>query len=191
MSAVENKALARRVIEEMFNKGNLDVADELFAPDYVDHDPAMPEDVRGPEGFKEYVCAYRSAFSDLHIQIEDQIAEGDKVVTRWTGTGTHERRGPRGHRTHRQPGDAAGDGDRTHLRRQARGGLGGLRLDEHDAAAGRHVAPHRQAGSGERHSPDPSCVQIRCLHKSTPSDRLLVQSMQRLQSRELPYKRNN
>ena len=90
MSAVENKALARRVIEEMFNKGNLDVADELFAPDYVDHDPAMPEDVRGPEGFKEYVCAFRSAFSDLHIQIEDQIAEGDKVVTRWRGTGTHD-----------------------------------------------------------------------------------------------------
>ena len=90
MSAVENKALARRVIEEMFNKGNLDVADELLAPDYVDHDPSMPEDVRGPEGFKEYVRAYRSAFSDLHIRIEDQIAEGDKVVTRWTGTGTHD-----------------------------------------------------------------------------------------------------
>ena len=46
--------------------------------------------MRGPEGFKEYVRAYRSAFSDLHIQIEDQIAEGDKVVTRWTGTGTHD-----------------------------------------------------------------------------------------------------
>ena len=90
MSAEENKALARRVMEEMFNKGNLDVADELLAPGYVDHDPAMPEDVRGPEGFKEYVAAYRSAFSDLHIRIEDQIAEGDKVVTRWTGTGTHD-----------------------------------------------------------------------------------------------------
>ena len=90
MSAEENKALARRVLEEMFNKGNLDVADELLAPEYVDHDPAMPEDVRGPEGFKEYVGAFRSAFSDLHIQIEDQIAEGDKVVTRWTGTGTHD-----------------------------------------------------------------------------------------------------
>ena len=90
MSAEENKALARRVIEEMFNNGNLDVADELIAQDYVDHDPAMPEDVHGPEGFKEYVSAYRSAFPDLHIQIEDQIAEGNKVATRWTGTGTHE-----------------------------------------------------------------------------------------------------
>src|SRR5215207_3996021 len=90
MSVEENKALARRVLEEMFNKGNLDVADELLAPDYVDHDPAMPEDIHGPEGFKEYVGAYRSAFSDLHVEIEDQIAEGDKVVTRWTGTGTHD-----------------------------------------------------------------------------------------------------
>ena len=90
MSAGENKALARRVIEEMFNKGNLDVADELLAPEYVDHDPAMPEDVQGPEGFKEYVRAYRSAFSDLYVRIEDQIAEGDKVTTRWTSTGTHD-----------------------------------------------------------------------------------------------------
>ncbi len=89
MSTEENKAPARSVLEEMFNKGNLDVADELLAPDYVDHDPAMPEDVCGPEGFKEYVGAFRSAFSDLHIQIEDQIAKGDKVVTRWTGTGKH------------------------------------------------------------------------------------------------------
>src|SRR4028119_364722 len=90
VSTEENKALARRVLEEMFNKGNLDAADELLAPDYVDHDPAMLEDVHGPEGFKEYVGAYRSAFSDIHLEIEDQIAEGDKVVTRWTGTGTHD-----------------------------------------------------------------------------------------------------
>ncbi len=90
MSAEENKALARHVIEEMFNNGNLDVADEYIAPDYENHDPAMPEDIHGPEGFKEYVGAYRSAFPDLHIQIEDQIAEGDKVATRWTGAGTHE-----------------------------------------------------------------------------------------------------
>ena len=74
----------------MFNKGNLDVADEHIAPDYENHDPAMPADIHGPEGFKDYVSMYRSAFPDLHIEIEDQIAEGDKVATRWTGTGTHE-----------------------------------------------------------------------------------------------------
>src|SRR5215207_4204368 len=88
--AEENKALARRVMEELFNEGNLDAAEELIAPDFVDHDPAMPEDVRGPEGFKEYVRAFRSAFPDLHVRIEDQVAEGDKVVQRWTGTGTHD-----------------------------------------------------------------------------------------------------
>ncbi len=90
MSAEENKALARRVIEEMFNKGNLDIADELIAPEYVDHDPAMPEDVRGPEGFKEYVRAYRAGSSDLHVRIEAQVAEGDLVATRWTATATHD-----------------------------------------------------------------------------------------------------
>ena len=66
-SAEENKALARHVIEEMFNNGNLDVADEHIAPDYVNHDPTMPEDIQGPEGFKEYVGAYCTAFPDLHI----------------------------------------------------------------------------------------------------------------------------
>ena len=63
MSTEENKALARRVLEEMFNKGTLDLADEVFAPDYVDHDPAMPKDIRAPEGFKEYVSMFRTAFS--------------------------------------------------------------------------------------------------------------------------------
>jgi predicted SnoaL-like aldol condensation-catalyzing enzyme len=67
MSAEENKALARRVIEELFNNGNLDLADELIAPDYVDHDQAMPEDIHGLEGFKEYVSMYRSAFPDINI----------------------------------------------------------------------------------------------------------------------------
>ncbi len=90
MSAQENKALARRVIDEMFNKGNLDLADEVFAHDYVAHDPAMPEDIHGPEGFKEFVGMYHSAFPDLHVEIEEQLAEGDLVATRWTATGTHE-----------------------------------------------------------------------------------------------------
>ena len=90
MSAEENKAVVRRVIEEMFNKGNLDAADELIAPDFVQHDPAMPEEVHGPEGFKNFAAAYRAAFPDLHMNIEEQIAEGDLVATRWTVTGTHD-----------------------------------------------------------------------------------------------------
>ncbi len=90
MSSEENKAVVRRVIEEMFNEGNLDAADELIAPDYVQHDPAMPEEARGPEGFKEFAAAFRAAFPDLHMEIEEQIAEGDLVATRWTCTGTHD-----------------------------------------------------------------------------------------------------
>jgi steroid delta-isomerase-like uncharacterized protein len=90
MSAEENKAVVRRVIEEMFNEGNLDAAYELIAPDYVQHDPAMPEEARGPEGYKEFAAAYRTAFPDLHMEVEAQIAEEDLVTTRWICTGTHE-----------------------------------------------------------------------------------------------------
>jgi steroid delta-isomerase-like uncharacterized protein len=63
--------------------------DELFAPHYVLHDPAVPGEVRGPEGIKQYVGMYRSAYPDTRFTVEDQIAEGDEVATRWTGRGTH------------------------------------------------------------------------------------------------------
>ncbi|HZG63210.1 MAG TPA: ester cyclase [Rubrobacteraceae bacterium] len=86
----ENKAIARRALEEVFSgQGNLDVADELFAPNYVGHDPASPGDIRGPEGAKEFAGMYRSAFPDVQMSVEDQVAEGEKVVTRWIASGTH------------------------------------------------------------------------------------------------------
>lgn len=84
-----NKALVRRWFEELFNEGRLEVADEIVAPDHVDHDPTLPDTPAGPEGVKASVSLYHGAFPDAHITIEDQIAEGDKVVTRWTGRGTH------------------------------------------------------------------------------------------------------
>ena len=84
----ENKALVRRVIEEVWNQGKLDVAEEIFATDYIFHAP-LPGEVRGPEGPKQRVSMYRTAIPNLQLTIEDQIAEGDKVVTRWTSTGTH------------------------------------------------------------------------------------------------------
>jgi predicted ester cyclase len=85
-----NKAIIRRVIDELLNgQGNLDVADELFAPEYVGHNPASPQDTRGPEGVKGFASMFRSAFPDVHFSVEDQVAEGDKVVTRWRGSGTH------------------------------------------------------------------------------------------------------
>jgi steroid delta-isomerase-like uncharacterized protein len=85
----ENKALARRWADIM-TQGDLDLADEIYAPDYVDHDPTMPEDVRGVEGAREFYSMYRSAFPDAEITIEDQLAEEDTVATRWTGRGTHQ-----------------------------------------------------------------------------------------------------
>lgn len=85
----ENKALARRWADIM-NEGNLGLVDEIYAPDFVGHDPAMPEDVRGVEGAREFYSMYLSAFPDAEVTIEAQLAEGDMVATRWTGRGTHQ-----------------------------------------------------------------------------------------------------
>lgn len=88
MSAEENKAKVRRVFEEAWNKGNLAVVDETSDPKGVGHVVGSP-DLRGTEAVKQFITVYRTAFPDLHITIEDQVAEGDKVVTRWSSTGTH------------------------------------------------------------------------------------------------------
>lgn len=86
----DNKALARRWFEDFFNTGDLDVAEEIVAPNHIYHDPAFPEPPSGPDGQKQVVSLYRSAFSDTRITVEDQIAEGDMVATRWVGRGTHD-----------------------------------------------------------------------------------------------------
>ncbi len=88
MSA-ENKALVRRLFEEIWNKGNLSVADQIFATNYIHHDPSTPDFGRGPESEKKRATLYRTAFPDLQLAIEDLVAEGDRVVTRWTARGTH------------------------------------------------------------------------------------------------------
>ena len=85
----ENKAVSRRIIEECFNQGNLALIDELHTADYVDHD-APPALANGPEGMKQLIGMYRAAFPDVHIIIDDILAEGDKVALRWTATGTHQ-----------------------------------------------------------------------------------------------------
>ncbi len=90
MAAEENKAVVRRELEEIFNHtGNLDVADEIYARDYLGHQPA-PDDIQGVEGAKHFAVIFRRAFPDLRTTVEDQVAEGDKVATRWTARGTHE-----------------------------------------------------------------------------------------------------
>jgi steroid delta-isomerase-like uncharacterized protein len=86
-----NKALSRRFLEEVFNNGKLNVLDEIIAKDHVTTGPGtLPGLPTGPEGQKQLVTVYRNAFPDVHFTVDEQIAEGDKVVTRWTGHGTHQ-----------------------------------------------------------------------------------------------------
>ena len=89
MRTEENKSILRRYFEEAWNRGQLDVLDDIVAAHYVNHDPAVPGLLPGPDGLKAIMTGFRAAFPDLHFSIEDQIAEGDKVVTRWTMRGTH------------------------------------------------------------------------------------------------------
>jgi serine phosphatase RsbU (regulator of sigma subunit) len=86
----ENKATFRRYIEEVWNQGRLELADEIFAR-YLAHQPDGPTLERGPEDVKRFVGEFRVAFPDLRINVEEQIAEGDKVVVRATIRGTHQR----------------------------------------------------------------------------------------------------
>jgi steroid delta-isomerase-like uncharacterized protein len=86
MSTEQNKAIIRRWIEEGWNKGNLAVIDQVYAPDYLQHEPA-PETVSSSEALKHYVGVYQAAFPDLNLSIEDLIAEGDKVVWRFKSSG--------------------------------------------------------------------------------------------------------
>jgi predicted ester cyclase len=88
MSTEQNKALDRRYVEEVLNKGDLGVIDEIMAPNYVGHVPGFPPSDR--EGDKQLIAMFRAAFPDLHFIIEDQIGEGDKVVHRLTARGTHQ-----------------------------------------------------------------------------------------------------
>jgi steroid delta-isomerase-like uncharacterized protein len=87
----ENKRIARRVAEEGFSKGNVDVIDELVAEDIVNKDPSVPPEIPpGREGIKILAQGYVNAFPDMNFKIEDQIAEGDQVVSVWSASGTHQ-----------------------------------------------------------------------------------------------------
>jgi predicted SnoaL-like aldol condensation-catalyzing enzyme len=78
------EALVRRAIEAIWNRGELVVADELFGPDYVNHDGLIPDFVRGPEAIKISVAVYRIAFPDLRITVDELSADGETVVIHWT-----------------------------------------------------------------------------------------------------------
>ena len=86
-----NEALAHRFHMDIFQEGNLDAADEILSPDFVWHGAFSPgEDQRGPQPIKQVASALISSFPDRRITHEDVVAAGDKVLIRWTMTGTQE-----------------------------------------------------------------------------------------------------
>jgi steroid delta-isomerase-like uncharacterized protein len=89
LSEDARKALVRRFYEEVWGRGNLDVANELFADEYERHDFRSGDPTRGAEGQKEIARAFRVAFPDLSWEIDFSLADGDFVVGRWTASGTH------------------------------------------------------------------------------------------------------
>jgi steroid delta-isomerase-like uncharacterized protein len=86
---IENTEIVREFVEQAFNEGNLEVADEYLAEDFVRHDPDMG-DVRGREKYKEFIEMNRTAFPDYHETIDNIITQGDTVMYRWTLHGTQE-----------------------------------------------------------------------------------------------------
>lgn len=88
MSADQNKAIVRRMTEEFYNQGDIERAEDFFADTYVHHDPASPH-VRDRDGLKEVVRAFRAGCPDLHITIDELLADGDTVTKRWTYHATH------------------------------------------------------------------------------------------------------
>jgi steroid delta-isomerase-like uncharacterized protein len=87
-NAEKNKAIVLRHWEEVVSKGKLDLIDETFAPDFVAHE--ADQDIRGPEGVRQFIVMLRAAFPDLQVTVEDVLAEGDKVVQRWSARGSHQ-----------------------------------------------------------------------------------------------------
>jgi len=88
MSLDGNKALSRRLYEEVFGHGNLAAADEILAEGCVSHGPGSPPAV-GADGIKRQAALLRTAMPDLRVTLNDQLAENDRVASRWTGGGTH------------------------------------------------------------------------------------------------------
>src|SRR5690242_5639577 len=86
----DNKELIVRCLDEVWSRGNLDALGQYFSPDVVRHGPPSTEgDRRGLDGMRQVVTMYRTAYPDLVVRPEQQLAEGDTVVTRWSASGTH------------------------------------------------------------------------------------------------------
>ena len=85
----DNKAVIERFFEDVFNRQSQEAAAEIIAPDFVAHHPAFPDGIRGVQGLMQMVGMFRAGFPDLHYEIDDLVAEADKVAVRWHATGTH------------------------------------------------------------------------------------------------------
>jgi steroid delta-isomerase-like uncharacterized protein len=91
LSAEESKTLSRRFWEEVADQRNLDLAGKLFVPHYVHHDPGLPPEMQqGRDAYLQHLPMFYAAFPDFRLAIDDTIAEGDKVATRWSFRGTHQ-----------------------------------------------------------------------------------------------------
>jgi steroid delta-isomerase-like uncharacterized protein len=87
--ASENKAIVRRLYEEVWNKRRVELVDELMSPSHAMHDNHLPDSGVGPEAYKRNVARYVTGFPDLRFTVEDMVAENDKVAVGWTISGTH------------------------------------------------------------------------------------------------------
>ena len=85
----QNKELLRKAVDEIWNKGKFQLLDDFITGDFVVHFSRPGEELQGTKNVKQFYTNLREAFPDIHFTIVDQVAEGDKVVTHWTASGTH------------------------------------------------------------------------------------------------------
>src|SRR5215216_86410 len=140
MATKVNEAIVHRFVEEVMNGGNLDAAEDLISPDHVNHDPTAPEVPPGPEGIKQLIGMYRSAFPDIRFETGEMISDGATVAHRWTFTGTHE-----GEMNGRRTGRGLRRGDESRRGRQDHRLLDRLRRDGLDETARRSIAHQQEA----------------------------------------------
>jgi steroid delta-isomerase-like uncharacterized protein len=91
MAVMTNQQLFQRYFDEVANAGDLELADEFFAPDYLHHDPANPDPrpMVGPQAVRDHLTSLKGAFPDLVFEIEDMASDGDQIIVRWTARGTN------------------------------------------------------------------------------------------------------
>lgn len=89
MADEDVRALFQRYFDEGTNKGDLSVIDDVFAPNYVHHDPANPDSIGGVDDVRFHIGALRGAFPDIAFHVEDMLVDGDKIVVRWYAHVTH------------------------------------------------------------------------------------------------------